>query len=150
MYLFILLFQANLSNILICVLLHLLICTALRPHIIVDEALSKLLLFARLFCLSSCQSVCLSVSLSVFVSVCLFVCLSVYLSLCLPLCVSGCLSLPPSPPLPDLNECSLIRRKNSPSLAVLVVMFAVSLLVVVFLLFSADRVRLGLSQFLIG
>ena len=36
------LFQANLSNILMCVLSHLLICTALRAHIIVVEALYKI------------------------------------------------------------------------------------------------------------
>ena len=33
---------ANLSNILMCVLLHLLICTALRAHIIVVEVLYKI------------------------------------------------------------------------------------------------------------
>ena len=41
------LFQANLSNILMCVLLHLLICmfcTVLRAHTIVVEVLHKLLL----------------------------------------------------------------------------------------------------------
>ena len=41
-YLFKLLFQANLSNMLMCVLLHLLICTVLRAHITVVEVLYKI------------------------------------------------------------------------------------------------------------
>ena len=41
-YLFKLLFQANFSNTLMCVLLHLLIGTALRAHIIVVEALYEI------------------------------------------------------------------------------------------------------------
>ena len=36
-----LLFSANLSNMLMCVLLHLFICAALRAHVIVAEALYK-------------------------------------------------------------------------------------------------------------
>ena len=36
------LFYANLSNTLMCVLLNLLICTALRAHIIVVEAIHKI------------------------------------------------------------------------------------------------------------
>ena len=41
-YLFKLLFWASLSYILMCVLLHLLICTALRAHISVVDALYKI------------------------------------------------------------------------------------------------------------
>jgi len=41
-YLFSWLFYANLSNTLMCVLLNLLICTALRAHIIVVEAIQKI------------------------------------------------------------------------------------------------------------
>ena len=55
MYLFKLLFQDNLSNILMCVLWHLLICTALRAHIIVVEALYTILLLLLLLLLLSMQ-----------------------------------------------------------------------------------------------
>ena len=44
LFFFKLLFQANLSNILMCVLLYLLTCTVLRAHISVVEVLYKIII----------------------------------------------------------------------------------------------------------